>query len=175
MTVCNLPSWEYSGDKPCTRGHINVFDKGRAATRVPINTPIQCPHRGRLTKLLPSHDKLCKYSFRFPVGSTCPVEQVPTFGAHRSCYEKQPAMAPSELVRRQPRPSTKQRRQRYWRRKKARPSQTTPPNRPSKMKLSAKDSAETIPSPKAPYAPAALEAYRKHPHQASLHQRAKTQ
>jgi hypothetical protein len=48
---------------------------------VPINTPVQCPHRGRLTKLLPSHDKLCKYSFRFPVGSTCPGEKVPT-----ECY-----------------------------------------------------------------------------------------
>jgi hypothetical protein len=23
-----------------------------------------------------------------PVGSTCPGEQVPTFGAHRSCYKK---------------------------------------------------------------------------------------
>jgi hypothetical protein len=57
---------------------INVFDKGRVVTRVPINTPVQCPHRGRLTKLLPSHDKLCKYSFHFPVGSTCPWEQVPT-------------------------------------------------------------------------------------------------
>jgi hypothetical protein len=33
----------------------------------------------------------------------------------------------SELVRRQPHPSMKQRRQRYWRRKKARPSRTTPP------------------------------------------------
>jgi hypothetical protein len=73
---------------------INVFDKGRVATRVPINTPVQCPHRGRLTKLLPSHDKLCKYSFHFPVGSTCLGEQVPTFGAHRLCYEKQPTMAP---------------------------------------------------------------------------------
>jgi hypothetical protein len=44
MTVSNLPSWEYSGDKPGTRGH-NIFDKGQVATRVPINTPVQCPHR----------------------------------------------------------------------------------------------------------------------------------
>jgi hypothetical protein len=43
MTVCNLPSWEYSRDKPDTRG-INVFDKGQAATRVPINTPVYCRH-----------------------------------------------------------------------------------------------------------------------------------
>jgi hypothetical protein len=48
------------------------------------------------------------------------------------------------------------------------------PKRPSKMKLSAKDSAKTIPPPKSPYALAALKAYRKHHHQASLHQRAKT-
>jgi hypothetical protein len=33
----------------------------------------------------------CFYS---PVGSPCSGEQVPTFGAHRSCYEKPPAMAP---------------------------------------------------------------------------------
>jgi hypothetical protein len=32
------------------------------------------------------------------------------------------------------------------------------PKRPSKMKLSAKDSAKTIPPPKAPYTPAAPEA-----------------
>jgi hypothetical protein len=38
------------------------------------------------------------------------------------------------------------------------------PKRPSKMKLSAKDSAKTIPPPKAPYAPAAPEAYHKHHH-----------
>ena len=49
------------------------------------------------------------------------------------------------------------------------------PKRPSKMKLSAKDSAKTILPPKAPYAPAAPEAYRKNHHQASLHQRAKMQ
>jgi hypothetical protein len=52
------------------------------------------PSHERLTKLLPSLDKLCKHSFHFPVGSTCLGEPVPTFGAHRSCYEKQPAMAP---------------------------------------------------------------------------------
>jgi hypothetical protein len=32
--------------------------------------------------------------FHSPVGSSCSGEQVPTFGAHRSCYEKPPAMAP---------------------------------------------------------------------------------
>jgi hypothetical protein len=67
---------------------------GRVITRVPINTLVLCPHRGRLTKLLSSHDELCQYSFHFLIGSTCPGEQVPTFGVHRSCYEKQPAMAP---------------------------------------------------------------------------------
>jgi hypothetical protein len=53
--------------------------------------------------------------------------------------------------------------------KKARPSRTTPSKRPSKMKLSAKDSAKSTPPLKAPYAPAASEAYRKHHLQASLH------
>jgi hypothetical protein len=49
------------------------------------------------------------------------------------------------------------------------------PKRPPKMKLLAKDSAKSTPPPKAPYAPAALEAYRTHHLQASLHQRAKMQ
>ena len=49
------------------------------------------------------------------------------------------------------------------------------PKRPSKMKLSAKDSAKSTPPPKAPYAPATPEAYHKHHLHASLHQRAKTQ
>jgi hypothetical protein len=53
--------------------------------------------------------------------------------------------------------------------KKARPSWTIPPKRPSKMKLSAKDSAKTTPPPKAHYTLAAPEAYPKHHHQASLH------
>jgi hypothetical protein len=42
MTVCNPPLWEYSGDNLGTRGHnrpcLGMFD-----TRVPINTPVQCP------------------------------------------------------------------------------------------------------------------------------------
>jgi hypothetical protein len=45
MTACNLPSWEYSGINRVLEG-INIFDKGQAATRVPINTPVQCPQRG---------------------------------------------------------------------------------------------------------------------------------
>ena len=53
--------------------------------------------------------------------------------------------------------------------KKAKALADNTPKRPSKMKLSAKDSAKTTPPPKAPYAPAALEAYHKHHHQASLH------
>jgi hypothetical protein len=59
--------------------------------------------------------------------------------------------------------------------KKARPSRTTPPKKPPKMKLSAKDSIKSTPPPKAPYALAASEDYRKYHLQASLHQRAKTQ
>jgi hypothetical protein len=49
------------------------------------------------------------------------------------------------------------------------------PKRTLKIKLSTKDSAKTTPPPKAPCAPAALEAYHKHHPQASLQQRAKTQ
>jgi hypothetical protein len=86
-----------------------------------------------------------------------------------------PRWHPIELVRRQPHPSTKQRRQRCWLRKKARPSWTTPPKRPPKTKLSAKGSAKSTPPPKAPYAPVAPEDYHKHHLQASLHQKVKTQ
>jgi hypothetical protein len=155
---------------------INVFDKGRVVTRVPINTPIQCPHKASLTELLPSHDKLCKHSFHFPVGSTCPGEQVPTFGAHRSCYEKQPAMAPKRAgSKAAPSIDEAAKSSATSGEKKARPSRTIPPKRPAKMKLSAKDSAKTTPPLKAHYTPAAPEVYRKHHHQASLHQRAKMQ
>jgi hypothetical protein len=59
--------------------------------------------------------------------------------------------------------------------KKARPSRTTPPKKPPKTKLSAKDNVKSTPPPKAPYGLAAPEDFRKHHLQASLHQRAKTQ
>jgi hypothetical protein len=49
------------------------------------------------------------------------------------------------------------------------------PKKPVKTKLLARDSATNNPLPKAPYAPAAPEDNHKHHHQASLHQRAKTQ
>jgi hypothetical protein len=49
------------------------------------------------------------------------------------------------------------------------------PKKPTKMKLSTRDSATNTPLPKAPYAPAAPEDYHKHHPQASFHQRAKTQ
>jgi hypothetical protein len=59
--------------------------------------------------------------------------------------------------------------------KRARPSQTTPPKKPAKTKLSARDSTTNNPLPKALYAPAAQEDNHKYHPQASLHQRAKTQ
>jgi hypothetical protein len=80
MTVCNLPSWEYSGDKPGTRGS-KCLCQGAAPPpppRVPINTPVLCLGTGRLTKLLAFRVKLCKLSPYFPVGSTCLGEQVQT-------------------------------------------------------------------------------------------------
>jgi hypothetical protein len=80
MTVCNLPSWEYSGDKLGTRGYNRLW-QGTGGTSSAYKYPVQCPLRGRLTKLLPSHDELCQYSFHFPVRSTCPGEQVPTSSA----------------------------------------------------------------------------------------------
>jgi hypothetical protein len=49
------------------------------------------------------------------------------------------------------------------------------PKKPPKTKLSAKDSVKSTPPPKAPYALAAPEDYRKYHLQASLHQTAKTQ
>jgi hypothetical protein len=42
MTICNLPMWEYSGDSPDTRGHKRPYQR-TVDTRVPINTPVQCP------------------------------------------------------------------------------------------------------------------------------------
>jgi hypothetical protein len=87
MTVCNPPLWEYSRDNSGTRGHnrpcLGTFD-----TRVPINTPVPCPWEARLIELLPFIIELCVHSHHSPVGSTCPREQVSTFGAHRSCYEQ---------------------------------------------------------------------------------------
>jgi hypothetical protein len=71
MTVCNPPRGNILGINRALEG-INIFDKGRVVTRVPINTLVQCPHKARLTELLPSHDKLCQYSLRFPVEPTCP-------------------------------------------------------------------------------------------------------
>jgi hypothetical protein len=68
MTVYNLPHGNILGINRALEG-INVFDKGQVVTRVPINTLVQCPHKARLTELLPSHDKLCKHSFHFLVGS----------------------------------------------------------------------------------------------------------
>jgi hypothetical protein len=46
--------------------------------------------------------------------------------------------------------------------KRARPSQTIPPKKPAKTKLSTRDSATINPLPKAPSAPAALEDNHKH-------------
>jgi hypothetical protein len=53
MTVCNLPLWKYSGDKPGTRGSKCLW-QGLATPRVPINTLVLCPGTDRLTWLLTS-------------------------------------------------------------------------------------------------------------------------
>jgi hypothetical protein len=42
MTIYNLPMWEYSGDSPGIRGHKRPYQR-TMDTRVPINTPVQCP------------------------------------------------------------------------------------------------------------------------------------
>jgi hypothetical protein len=47
-------------------------------TQAPINTPVQCPWEAGLTELLTSRVKTLFTLFSFPVGSTCPGEQVPT-------------------------------------------------------------------------------------------------
>jgi hypothetical protein len=51
MTVCNLPLWEYSGDSPGTRGHKRPYQR-TVDTRVPINTPVQCPLRGQIYRVI---------------------------------------------------------------------------------------------------------------------------
>jgi hypothetical protein len=45
MTICNLPPWEYSRDKPGTRGSKCLW-QGQAAPWVPINTPYSAHTRG---------------------------------------------------------------------------------------------------------------------------------
>jgi hypothetical protein len=61
MTVCNLHSWEYSGDKSDTRGSKCLW-QGQAVPRVSINTPVLCPGTERSTRLLAFRVKLCKLS-----------------------------------------------------------------------------------------------------------------
>jgi hypothetical protein len=132
--------------------------------------PRTVPTYGRLRKLLVFRAKLCKHTFHPLVGSTCPVRLNPNIWRPPWGLRKTTRDAPpSELIRRLPHPLTMWRRQRYWWKRKARPSRTTPPKRHLKMTLStAKDSAKTIPPLRALYAPAAPKAHHKHHRQASL-------
>jgi hypothetical protein len=81
-----------------------------------------------------------------------------------------PRWHPRELARRQPHLLTKQRRQRCWLRKRARPLQTPPTKEPAKTTHSARGSATNNLHPKVVSAPAAPEGNRNLP-QASLHRR----
>jgi hypothetical protein len=87
MTVCNPPLWENSGDSPSVRGHKRPYIE-TLGNQAPINTLVQCPWEARLREQSPSRVKPCLHSFHSPVGSSCPGEQVLTFGADRSCYEQ---------------------------------------------------------------------------------------
>jgi hypothetical protein len=174
MTVCNLPLGEYSKDTLGTRGHKHPCPR-TVGTQVPINTPVQYPGEGRLTELLSFPVESSQALF--PLSRWIHLPRKASTNIWRPPFvlrTSHPRWHPSELVRRVPHPSTKQRRQRSWLRKKARPSQTTPPKKPPKTKLSARDSAMNTPLLKPPYAPAAPEDYHKDHLQASLHQRAKT-
>ena len=71
MTVYNPPLWKYSGDSPGTRGHKRPYQR-TVDTRVPINTPVQCPWEARSTELLPFPVEPCKHFFHSLIGSTCP-------------------------------------------------------------------------------------------------------
>jgi hypothetical protein len=133
------------------------------------------PLRGQINRATVIHVKICKHSFHFLVGSTCLGEKVPTFGAHRSCYEKQPAMAPKRASSKAAPSIDEAAKAALLAEKKGKALADNTPKRPSKMKLSAKDSAKTTSPPKAPCAPATPEAYHKHHLQVSLQQRAKTQ
>jgi hypothetical protein len=96
-----------------------------------------------------------------PVGSTCTSEQVPTFGAHRSCYEKKPpAMAPKKASSK----ADEAAKAALLAAKRARPS-PSPTKRLLKTTISA-------PAKTTLTAPAALKDSRNLP-QASLHQRAR--
>jgi hypothetical protein len=87
IIVCNPALWEYSGDNLGVWGHMRPWHKTLGA-QIPINTPAQCPWEAKLTELLPSYARTLLTSLFTLVGSPCYWEQVPTFGAHRSCYEK---------------------------------------------------------------------------------------
>jgi hypothetical protein len=118
------------------------------------------------------HHKLSSHSL---TGSTCLKGLVPTFGAQRSCDEKQPAMAPKRATSKAATSIDDAAKAALLAEKKGKALADTTPKRPSNMTLStARDSARTTPPPTALYAPAVLRAHHKHHHQASLRLRAKT-
>jgi hypothetical protein len=114
---------------------------------------------------LPTRAKTLFALLHFPVGSTCASEQVPTFGAHRSCYEKKPpAMAPKKASSKADEAAKAALRPQ----KRARPSPSPIPPTKRLLKTTFSAPAKTMLT-----APAALKDSRNLP-QVSLHQRAQT-
>jgi hypothetical protein len=111
---------------------------------------------------------LSQISPPFLVGSTCPERQVPTFGAHRSCYEKQPTMAPKRATSKVVASIDDTAKAALLAKKKGNALADTAPRRPSKMMLSARDSTRITPPPTTLYALAVPRAHHKHHHQASI-------
>jgi hypothetical protein len=109
------------------------------------------------------------------IGSTCPEEQVPTFGAHRGGYEKKPAMAPKRASSKAAPSIDEAAKAALLAEKKGKALADNTPQEAFEDEAVSKRQRQDHPPPKAPYALAAPEAYRKHHHQASLDQRAKTQ
>jgi hypothetical protein len=78
------------------------------------------------------------------------------------CYKKQPVMAPKRASSKATPSIDEAAKAALLAEKKGKALAESTPKRPSKMKLSAKDSAKSTPPPRAPYAPAAPKAYRKY-------------
>jgi hypothetical protein len=140
-----------------------------SGTQAPINTPVKCPYETRLTKLLPPRVKTLFSLLSFPRWINLPRKASSNIWRPPFVLRKNhPRWHPRELARRPPHSLTKQRRQRCWPSKRARPLSTPPTKKPAKTTHSTRDSAMNNLHPKAPSAPAAPEDNRNLP-QASLH------
>jgi hypothetical protein len=83
-----------------------------------INTPVQCPHTRDERSFCHPSTNFANSLSTFLLDQLAQENKFQHLAPTVSAMKNNPRWPPSELVRRQPHPSTKQRRQRYWRRKK---------------------------------------------------------